>query len=82
MEQKGMHGGMHEVGMHEGGEGPMLEIWGMLTEEQKRKLIAMKLEMKLQWMQMKVDEMQKMIELKKKAIENIKQVQEMVKQGK
>lgn len=68
--------------MHHGGEGPMYEIWEMMTEEQKRKLIAMKLDMKLQWMQIKVDEMQKIIELKKKAIENIKMVQEMVKKGK
>ena len=28
--------------MHEGGEGPMAEIWETMTEEQKRKLIAMK----------------------------------------
>lgn len=77
-----MERGMHEGGMHEVGEGPMAEIWGMMTEDQKRKLIAMKLEMKLQWMQIKIDEMQKMIELKKKAMENIKHVLEMVKQGK
>ena len=82
MMETGMHGGMHEGGMHEGGEGPMAEIWGMMTEDQKRKLIAMKLEMKIQWMQLKVDEMQKMIELKKKAIENTKNVLEMVKKGK
>lgn len=73
---------MERGGMHQGGGGPMFEIWEMMSEEQKRKLIAMKLEMKLQWMQMKVDEMQKMIELKKKAIENIKMVQEMLKKGK
>lgn len=74
--------GMHEGGMHEGAEGPIAEIWGMMTEEQKRKLIAMKLEMKYKWMEMKVDEMQKMIELKKKAMENIKAVHDMIKQGK
>ena len=80
MGEGGMHGGgMHEGGMH---EGPMLEIWEMRSEEQKIKLIAMKLEMKLQWMQIKIDEMQKMIELKKKAMGNIKMVLEMVKKGK
>jgi len=70
--------------MHEGRmmhhEGSMPEIWEMLSEDQKRQVIAMKLEMKLQWMEMKVEEMQKMIELKKKAIENIKNVHEMIKQ--
>jgi len=66
--------------MHHGGSMP--EIWEMLNEEQKRQVIAMKLEMKLQWMEMKVEEMQKMIELKKKAIDNIKHVHEMIKSGK
>ena len=80
MGESGMHGGMHEGGMHEGG--PMSEILEMLSEEQKRKIIAMKLEMKYKFMEMKVEEMHKMIELKKKAMENIKEVHEMIKQGK
>lgn len=75
----GMHGGMH----HGGGEGsPMYEIWEMLSDEQKRRIMAMKLEMKYKWMEMKVEEMQKMIELKKKAMENIKEVHEMLKHSK
>jgi len=83
MHEGGMHeGGMYKGGMHEGGEGPIYEIWETLSEEQKRRIIAMKLEMKYKWMEMKVDEMQKMIMLKRKAMENIKEIHEMIKQGK
>ena len=58
---------------------PMPEIWGLLTEEQKKKVAVMKMDMKIQWMEMKISDMGKMIELKKKAIADIKQVQEMIK---
>jgi hypothetical protein len=61
---------------------PMSEIWGLLTEEQKKKVAVMKMDMKIQWMEMKISDMGKIIELKKKAIDNIKHVQEMIKQGK
>lgn len=61
---------------------PMTEIWGFLTEEQKKKVAVMKMDIKIQMMEMKISDMGKMIELKKKAIADIKQVQEMIKQGK
>jgi hypothetical protein len=61
---------------------PMMEIWGLLTEEQKKKVILMKMDMKIQWMEMKISDMGKMVELKKKAIADIKQVQEMIKSKK
>jgi hypothetical protein len=61
---------------------PMTEIWGLLTDEQKKKVVLMKLDMKIQWMEMKIGDMEKMIVLKKKKIADIKQVQEMIKQGK
>ncbi len=61
---------------------PMTEIWGLLTEEQKKKVILMKMDMKIQWMEMKINDMEKMIELKKRKIADIKQVQEMIKQEK
>jgi hypothetical protein len=61
---------------------PTSEIWGLLTEEQKKKVALMKMEMKMQWMEMKIIDMEKMIELKKKKIADIKQVQEMINQGK
>ncbi|OEU41825.1 hypothetical protein BGV40_12845 [Methanosarcina sp. Ant1] len=60
----------------------MPEIWEILTEEQKKKVALMKMDMNIQWMETKINEMEKMIALKKKAIENIRAVQEMIKQGK
>ena len=60
----------------------MTEIWGFLTEEQKKKVVSMKMDLKIQWMEMKISDMGKVIELKKKAIADFKQVQEMIKQGK
>jgi uncharacterized protein YigA (DUF484 family) len=60
----------------------MPEIWEILTEEQKKKVSLMKMDMNIQWMETKINEMEKMIALKKKAIENIRAVQEMIKQGK
>lgn len=71
---------MRREGMHS--EGPMPEIWESLTEEQKKKVALMKMDMKIQWLQLKIEECQKMAELKKNEIENIKKVQEMIKQGK
>lgn len=59
--------------------GSMPEIWGLLTDEQKKEVMLMKLDMKIQWMEIKVNEMEKMIELKKKSIDNIKKVQGMIK---
>jgi hypothetical protein len=61
---------------------PMTEMWGLLTEEQKKKIAVMKMDMKIKWMEIKISDMEKMIELKKKAIADIRQVQEMIKQGK
>ena len=65
--------------MHCGSES---EVFGFLTEEQKKKVAVMKMDMKIQWMETKINDMEKMIELKKKAIANIRMVQEMIKQGK
>jgi hypothetical protein len=73
----------HSTGTH-----PMMhdesisEIWGFLTEEQKKKVAVMKMYMKIQWMETRINDMEKMIELKKKAIANIRMVQEMIKPGK
>ena len=47
---------------------PMSEIWGLLTEEQKKKVVLMKLDLKIQWMEMKISDMEKMIGLKRKKI--------------
>jgi hypothetical protein len=57
----------------------MSGIWEFLTEEQKKKIVLMKLDMKIQMMEMKINDMEKMIELQKKAIDDIRKVQEMIK---
>jgi hypothetical protein len=72
---------MHE-GMMEGAHmcrGSMPEIWEMLTEEQKKEVALMKLDMKIQWLEMKISEMENMIKLKRTAIENIKKFQQTMK---
>jgi hypothetical protein len=58
---------------------PMTGIWEFLTEEQKKKIAIMKMDMKIQMMEMKINDMEQMIELKKKAIVDIRKVQEMIK---
>jgi hypothetical protein len=73
-----MHEGMMERAQmhHEMHHGPMPEVWEMLTEDQKKEVALMKMDMKIQWMEMKISEMENMIKLKKKAIENIKKLKE------
>lgn len=61
---------------------PMSGIWEFLTEEQKKTIALMKMDMKIQMMEIKIDHMEKMIELKKRAIADIRKVQEMIKQSK
>jgi len=61
---------------------PMTEMWGLLTEEQKKKIALMKMDMKIQWLEMKINDMERMISLKLKAIDSIRKVQEMIKQNK
>ena len=51
---------------------PMSGIWEFLTEEQKKKIALMKLDMKIQMMEIKINEMEKMTVLKKKAIADIR----------
>ena len=62
--------------MHCGSES---EVYGFLTEEQKKKIVLMKMDLKIQMMEMKIKEMESAIEIKKKIIADIKQVQEMIK---
>ena len=59
--------------------GPIPEFWALLTEEQKRKVAVMKMDMKIQWLEARIHDMENMIELKKKAIADIQKVQEMMK---
>jgi len=46
----------------------MPEIWEMLTDEQKKEIALMKMDMKIQWLEMKISEMENMIKLKKKGL--------------
>ena len=72
-----MHEGMmRKTQMH---HGSMPEIWEILTEEQKKEVALMKLDMKIQWMELKISEIEKMIELKRKAIDNIRKIQQTLK---
>ncbi len=74
---------MHDLA----GKGPiiqtaMTQTWELLTEEQKRKVAAMRMDKGIKFLEMKISDLEKMIEIKKEAIANIRKVQEMIKQGK
>ena len=53
-----------------------------LSEEQKKKLMIMKIDMKIHWMEQKIKHMEGAIEGKKKMIENMLIIQEMIKLSK
>ena len=69
------------------GKGPimqtvMAQTWELLTEEQKKKVAVMRMDMIIKWMEVKIHDMEKMIEMKKEAIANVRKVQEMIKECK
>jgi roadblock/LC7 domain-containing protein len=57
----------------------MAETWDILTEEERKKVAVMRMDIIIQWLEVKINNMEKMIELKKKAISDIRKVQEMLK---
>ena len=57
----------------------MDEIWELLTEEQKKTVAIMRMDMIIKVLEMKINDMEEMITLKKKAIADIRIVQEMLK---
>jgi hypothetical protein len=57
----------------------MTEMWGLLTEEQKKKVMVMRMEIYKQWMEAEISNEEKMLEIKKKAISTIQNIQEMMK---
>jgi hypothetical protein len=66
------------------GKGPimqtvMTQTWELLTEEQKKKVAVMRMDMIIQLMELKISDMEKMIVLKKTAIANVQKVKEMMK---
>jgi hypothetical protein len=50
-----------------------------LTDEQKKKVAVMHMDMKIHWMEQKIKHMEGAIEGKKKMIANMRQIQEMIK---
>jgi len=71
---------MHDLA----GKGPIMQTvitqtWELLTEEQKKKVTVMRMDMIIKFLEMKISDMEKMIEMKKGAIDNIRKVQEMIK---
>jgi hypothetical protein len=57
----------------------MQEMWGLLTEEQKKKVMAMRIDILTQLIEVEVTDEEKMIEIKKKAVADMRKVQEMLK---
>jgi hypothetical protein len=57
----------------------MTEMWGLLTEEQKKKVMVMRMEILTQWMETEISNEERMNEVKRKAIADIRKVQEMMK---
>jgi hypothetical protein len=67
------------------GKGPimqtaMVEMWELLTEEQKKKVAVMRMDKAIKFLEMKISDMEKMSEIKKEVIANIQKVKEMLKQ--
>jgi len=69
------------------GKGPimqtaMVEMWELLTVEQKKKVAVMRMDMIIKLMEIKISDLEKMIALKKTAIADVQKVKEMMQQGK
>jgi len=60
----------------------MAQTWELLTEEQKKKVTVMRMDMIIKFLEMKICDLEKMIELKKEAIANVRKAQEMIKECK
>lgn len=69
------------------GKGPimqtaMVEMWELLTVEQKKKVAVMRMDMIIKLMEIKISDLEKMISLKKTAIVDVQKIKEMMQQGK
>ena len=60
----------------------MVEMWELLTVEQKKKVAVMRMDMIIKLMEMKISDLEKMISLKKTAIADVQKIKEMMQQGK
>jgi hypothetical protein len=59
----------------------MTETWGLLTEEQKKKVTHMRMDTAIKGIELKIIDMEQRILIAKDIIKNIKEVKEMIKQG-
>ncbi len=57
----------------------MTEVWGLLTEEQKKKVMAMRIDIITQLMEAEISNEERINEVKKKAIAYHREIQEMLK---
>jgi hypothetical protein len=57
----------------------MKEMWELLTEEQKKCVMAMRIDIITQMLETEISNEEKMNEVKKKAIDDIRKVKEMLK---
>ena len=69
------------------GKGPimqtaMVEMWELLTVEQKKKVAVMRMDMIIKLMEIKISDLEKMIALKKTAITDVQKIKEMMQQSK
>ncbi len=67
------------------GKGPimqtaMVEMWELLTVEQKKKVAVMRMDKIIKILEMKMSGMEEMIKLKKEVIADMRKTQEMLKQ--
>lgn len=58
----------------------MVEMWELLTVEQKKKVAVMRMNKFIKIFEIKISGMEKMIEIKREAIADIKKVREMLNQ--
>ena len=57
----------------------MVEMWELLTVEQKKKVAVMRMNKFIKIFEMKISGMEKMIQMKKEAIANMQKIKEMLK---
>ena len=54
----------------------MQEMWGLLTQEQKKQVMAMRIDIITQMMETEISNQERINEVKKKAIANMRKVQQ------
>jgi catechol-2,3-dioxygenase len=60
----------------------MTETWGLLTEEQKKKVTHMRMDTAIKGIELKISDMEQRVLIAKDFIKHIKVIKEMIKQGK